>query len=70
MAKANTTQWEHGGFCSGRCDNCKADFSDLVCKKNEKTHRKFYYPTYMNGDAECLVSLCDSCYKLTPPVQE
>lgn len=53
MAKADTTQWEEGGFF-GKCDNCK---------KQEVRHRQFYYPTVFNGDAQCLKSLCEECYK-------
>ncbi len=54
MAKAGTTEWEHGLFPFGKCDKCSGKVN----------HRKFYYPTYFNGDAETLKSLCDNCYKL------
>lgn len=52
MAKADTIKWEQGGFY-GKCDNCH---------KIEVKHRKFYYPTFFNGDAETLKSLCEECY--------
>jgi hypothetical protein len=55
MAQAKTTQWEHAYFSGSKCDKegCKS----------EVRHNKFYYPTYMNGDAECLSSLCEEHYK-------
>lgn len=54
MAKPDTTQWEEGGFF-GKCD--------IPDCKNLVRHRKFYYPTFMNGDAECQASLCDEHYQ-------
>lgn len=53
MAKANTYKWEGGGtYLEGKCDipNCK----------KLSNHRRFFYPTYMNGDAECEASLCNA----------
>lgn len=52
MAKANTYEWEGGGlYLEGKCDI-------PTCKKRPNW-RYFFYPTYMNGDAECEASLCD-----------
>ena len=53
MAKVDTTEWEQGGFF-GKCDGCG---------KEEVRHRQFYYPTFFNGDAECLKSFCEECYQ-------
>ena len=51
MAQANTYKWESGGYCFGECDipNCK----------NPPKYRRFFYPTYMNGDAETEATLCE-----------
>lgn len=52
MAKANTYRWEGGGtYLGGTCD--------IPGCESKPNHRRFYYPTYMNGDAECEASLCD-----------
>lgn len=52
MAKANTYAWEGGGtYLEGKCDI-------PGCGKLPN-HRRFFYPTYMNGDAECTASLCN-----------
>jgi len=52
MAKADTYSWDSGGtFLDGECD--------IPTCTNKPNHRRFYYPTYMNGDAECQASLCN-----------
>lgn len=38
----------------GKCD---------ICKIEGGVHRWFYYPTYMNGDAESLGELCQTHWK-------
>lgn len=50
MAKANTYKMETGGYTF--CDKCE------LCD-NKPNYRAFYYPTYMNGDAECLGDFCE-----------
>ena len=68
MAKVDTHCWESGGtFLEGECDvpDCHG----------EVNHRRFYYPTYMNGDAECEASLCNKHkeyknYNTTKKIQE
>jgi hypothetical protein len=50
MAEPGTFKWERGGFI-GDCD--------IPDCHNDTVHRKFYYPTFSNGDAECMASLCD-----------
>jgi hypothetical protein len=55
MAKPDTEHWEHATFLSG--SDCNK------CGSKDVKHRKFYSPTFMNGDDECLISLCDECYK-------
>lgn len=43
MAKANTYEMESGGFnFKKHCEHCET----------APRYRAFYYPTYMNGDAE------------------
>lgn len=50
MAKADTYKMERGGFIfTGTCDLCK----------EKPLYRAFYYPTYMNGDAEWLGDFCE-----------
>jgi hypothetical protein len=52
MAKADTYSWEDGGtYLEGECD--------IPTCKNRPNLRRFYYPTYMNGDAELEASLCN-----------
>ena len=47
MAKAQTYELESGGFTNRHgCNVC--------CKNTQKTHRIFWNPTYMNGDADIL----------------
>lgn len=48
MAKANTYVMENGGYTFKDC---------LICGKRA-IYRAFYYPTYMNGDAEWLGDFC------------
>lgn len=50
MARANTYAMEKGGFSfANKCELC-----------NQKpTYRAFFYPTYMNGDAEWLGDFCE-----------
>lgn len=50
MAKANTYAMERGGFSWDRRGCC------LCGKKPE--YRGFFYPTFMNGDAEWLGDFC------------
>lgn len=50
MAKADTYSMETGGYSfKERCALCE----------NKPTCRAFYYPTYMNGDAEWLGDYCE-----------
>lgn len=50
MAKANTYKMERGGFnFTKECELCRA----------RPIYRAFYYPTYMNGDAEWLGDFCE-----------
>ncbi len=49
MAKPNTYKMERGGYLFKFCE---------VCGK-QANHRAFYYPTYMNGDAEWLGDFCE-----------
>ena len=50
MAKANTYSMEKGGYIyRTKCALCE----------NKPTNRAFYYPTYMNGDAEWLGDYCE-----------
>lgn len=51
MAKANTYAMEKGGYSfEKKCELCD----------NKPTYRAFYYPTYMNGDAEWLGDFCET----------
>lgn len=50
MAKANTYAMEQGGYIF--TDKCE------VCDQKPE-YRAFYYPTYMNGDAEWLGDFCE-----------
>ena len=55
MAQAKTTQWEGSRdsiFTDGECD--------VVGCAERPNHRRFHYPTCMNGDAECLASVCNA----------
>lgn len=50
MAKPHTYSMEKGGFMfADKCELCS----------EKPTHRAFYYPTYMNGDAEWLGDFCE-----------
>ena len=50
MAKANTYEMESGGFnFKKHCEHCET----------APRYRAFYYPTYMNGDAEQLGDFCE-----------
>lgn len=52
MATQNTYKWECGGtYVDGKCD--------IPTCSNKPNCRRFFYPTYMNGDAECEASLCN-----------
>lgn len=62
MAKANTRVWERGMFLSkAKCDNCGWEKEEGFTY--QYVNRLFYYPTFMNGDAELEKELCDDCYK-------
>lgn len=51
MAKANTYKMECGRFLfKQKCQLCDV----------KPTYRAFYYPTYMNGDAEWLGDFCEN----------
>ena len=50
MARANTYEMEKGGFSFE--DKCE-------CCSGKPIYRAFYYPTYMNGDAEWLGDFCE-----------
>ena len=51
MAKAHTYKMESGGYLlRSKCRLCD----------NKPSYRAFYYPTYMNGDAECLGDFCET----------
>ncbi len=52
MAKANTFKMESGGFFFDPKKGC------AICGA-EASHRGFFYPTYMNGDAEWCGDYCD-----------
>jgi len=55
MAKANTYEMDKGGYqFTEKCALCD----------NKPTYRAFYYPTYMNGDAECLGDYCEEHKKV------
>ena len=55
MAKPNTYKWDGGGlYLSGKCD--------IPGCENSPNWRYWFSPTYMNGDDECLGSLCN-CHK-------
>jgi hypothetical protein len=61
MAKANTYKMEKAGSYRKKC---------ALCDKKPK-YRAFYYPTYMNGDAEWIGDYCEEhkntdLKKLTP----
>ena len=50
MAQANSYRMEKGGFFfAKKCEHCD----------EKPTYRAFYYPTYMNGDAEWLGDFCE-----------
>lgn len=49
MAKANTYKMETGGYMFKTCCICE----------DKAIYRAFYYPTYMNGDAEWLGDYCE-----------
>lgn len=56
MAHAKTYQLEDFGNCNWMDDE---DSACKVCgKRGGQEWRIFYYPTYMNGDAEFLGSWC------------
>ena len=52
MAKSNTYAMEKMGGYIPHKEGCS------ICGSKELTHRAFYYPTYMNGDAEWLGDYC------------
>ena len=55
MAKANTYSMESGGYIfKEKCELCS----------EKPTYRAFYYPTYMNGDAEWLGDFCEKHKKV------
>ena len=55
MAKANTYEMEKSShFRQEKCALCD----------NKPEYRAFYYPTYMNGDAECLGDYCEKHKKV------
>lgn len=61
MAKANTRKWESGFFYSaGQCRDCGKEKKEGF---DEEVYRLYYYPTFMNGDAELENELCKECFK-------
>ena len=52
MAQANTFSMERGGFFFTE-EGC------AICGE-KASRRAFYYPTYMNGDAEWLGDYCEN----------
>lgn len=52
MAQANTFSMEKGGYMFSTDRPC------AICGK-KPTYRAFFYPTYMNGDAEFLGDYCE-----------
>lgn len=53
MAKANTYEMDKGGGYFWDKRGCH------VCGGKPVLYRGFYYPTYMNGDAEWLGDYCE-----------
>ena len=64
MARANTYKLESGHFLGkSKCKTCgiEVDTDQLKDWKNLPTiHRIFFYPTFMNGDAEMQAEFCDN----------
>lgn len=64
MAKANTYELEHSGYFwkEQGCIVCGSKEGKEPNKKygSDGPYRLFYYPTFMNGDAEWIA---DFCYK-------
>ncbi len=53
MAKENTFAMEKGGYSFSKETPC-------AIGGEEPTYRAFFYPTYMNGDAEWLGDYCEA----------
>lgn len=51
MARANTFEMDKGGYSWDK-RGC------IICGEKEVNYRAFFYPTYMNGDAEWLGDYC------------
>ena len=58
MARADTFEMDKGGYDWSMNDGCAICGQKAESNYSANFYRAFYYPTYMNGDAEWLGDYC------------